>query len=955
MQPSPEPTPDDRTTRLERLARAMDAFLQFRGTADDHTAAGAREEFLRRHAELRDLLEPMFAADGDGDGPADAPPSLRAGQTLGDYRLQREVGRGGMGIVFEAEQISLRRRVALKVLSNQQTLSARAIERFRHEAAAASRLRHPAIVPIFEVGEARGVHFFSMEFVDGRPLNEVMQNERLGVRADCSRAAEAAELCARLADALQHAHDHGLVHRDVKPHNVMLGHDGSVRLLDFGLVKELEPRSRSATVDFLGTPHYASPEQVTGTGQVGPASDVFSLGIVLYELLARRRPFDGDTARVVMRRIEHGEFPSLRTAAPSAPRDLQTVCHKALERRPQDRYASAGEFAADLRRFLRIEPIRAAAPGLVTRTAKWVRRHHLRVIAGTAIAAAGIGAPLAYALHQQATNRAIRRERAVLAEAEQLGFQSIEQTLALLADQLDRLPGSVRRHEPRADAVVQLCDRFLALRVDEPARRDRVASALIGAAAIYANLGRLTDAFAACRRARELLDASGEPTAPAHRTLVGRLLQRELLVRQLADPNSGDAEFARAEAHWRDLGPDAATQAVSRRELAGVLLLRASVLADRADRRAEAKQLAQRVLDLLPPGDPEAAALRVRAEAALGRIDLAEDRYGDAQTRLRKVVASIDALPAEPVLAVEKALAMATLGSALQHLGRAADAEAALQEAIQVTATNLRLFPGSRALQRAMLLASTELALRRMVDDRLDLAEATLRAATALPTDEDVAPNTQAERMLLAEVDRQLANCLLLRDDRDGSHAEAERLLQRACARLVQLVEEQPDHRVFRIELAMTWNALASSANEHGRYADAIHHAERAVAQQQVVLAATPDDPMARTMLGLHQGLLAHALARVDRGTDAVAAAAAAIANAPNKVATLRMAAEAAARAAGSAAGNDALTYGGVAVQALQAIAELDHGEARRLLADRRFRGLGGREDFQTLQRRLAP
>jgi serine/threonine protein kinase len=344
----PMPTPrdaeteNDREQRLLRLGQAMDAFLRFR-----RGDAGAdRERFLRDHENLRDLLVPMFDDDGDADvtdaaaGDTDPQQAFQPapGRQLGDYRLVREIGRGGMGVVWEAEQISLRRRVALKLLPEHLSQSPQSIERFRREAAAASRLRHPGLVPIHEVGEWHGVHFFSMEFVEGRTLHVVMQQERFGVRADCSRTAEAAEVTARLADALHHAHEHGLVHRDVKPHNVMVGHDGSVRLLDFGLAKDLDARTQSGGAEFFGTPHYCSPEQITGQTTIGPAADVFSLGIVLYELLARRRPFDGESSRIVLRRIETGEFPSLRSVAPSVPRDLQTICHKALEPRPQDRY-----------------------------------------------------------------------------------------------------------------------------------------------------------------------------------------------------------------------------------------------------------------------------------------------------------------------------------------------------------------------------------------------------------------------------------------------------------------------------------------------------------------------------------------------------------------------------------------------------------------------------------------
>jgi len=472
---------------------------------------------------------------------------------------------------------------------------------------------------------------------------------------------------------------------------------------------------------------------------------------------------------------------------------------------------------------------------------------------------------------------------------------------------------------------------------------------------VYANLGRPDEAFAACRRARGLLDASEDPTGLDHRFLVGRLLQRELFLRQLAAPNDGDAEYERAAKHWTALTAEAPRSGDATRELAGVMLLRALNLADRDDRREESDRLAQRVLDILPAGEPGSAALRVRAACVRGRIALADERFDEAHARLREVVANIDALPADPVLAVEKALAMAALGSTLRHLGRAADAERTLQEAIQVTSTNLRLFPGSRSLQRAILLASNELATRRLVEGRIDQAEATLRAAAALATDYEAAPNTQAERSLLAETERQLANCLLMRDDRDGSHSEADQLLRRACDRLVRLVEEQPKLPALRTELAMTWNALASNANEHGRYPEAADFAARAIAQQEVVLTARPENALARTFLGLHQGLLAHALARQGRGAEAVGAAEAAIENAPKKVANLRIAAEAAARAARAATGAEADEYGGVAMRALTAIAALDAEEARRLLADRRFTGLAERDDFLELRRRLMP
>ena len=258
----PEPQqdkPSSGTPRVDRLTMAMEAFLEFR----DRGAAADRDTFLRKYAELADLLEPML--DDLTEEPAESheldPATLQPGRQIGDYRIVREVGRGGMGIVFEAEQISLRRKVAVKLLHPHLSLSASSIERFRQEASAAGGLRHPAIVPIHEVGEWRGLHFFSMEFVTGQPVQQLVQEPKLGLSDKLTRYQEIAELIAQVADALQHAHDHSLIHRDVKPHNIMIGQGGTVRLLDFGLVKNASSESHSVTGGFLGTPHYCSPEQ----------------------------------------------------------------------------------------------------------------------------------------------------------------------------------------------------------------------------------------------------------------------------------------------------------------------------------------------------------------------------------------------------------------------------------------------------------------------------------------------------------------------------------------------------------------------------------------------------------------------------------------------------------------------------------------------------------------------
>ncbi|HEX5050443.1 MAG TPA: serine/threonine-protein kinase [Planctomycetota bacterium] len=945
--------------RLDRLGAAMEALLRFR----DHSDGDDRERFLARHEDLRDLLEPMLV-DGDAEpaeeaGPAPSPDGLQPGRQIGDYRIVREIGRGGMGIVFEAEQLSLRRRVALKVLHPQLAWSANSIERFRHEAAAAGGLRHAAIVPIHEVGEWRGLHFFSMEFVDGQPLSELLHKDRLGVRGDCSRAAEAAELIAQVADALQHAHEHDLVHRDVKPHNIMLGHDGSVRLLDFGLVKSIAATSQSVTGAFLGTPHYCSPEQGTRQGAVGPRSDVFSLAIVLYEVLARRRPFDGETTRAVLQRIEAGEFEPLRRIAPATPRDLETICHKALETAPADRYASAGAFAEDLRRFLRGEPILAEPPGGLARGLKWMHRHRVRVASWAAGVMLVLGGPAAYALHQHNKAVAIERERQALDAAEGLGFRSIEQTLGLLGEQLERQPGLPAQHRARVDDVVRLCEGFLTLRASDPKRRARVARALYVTSYVYGRLEQFDAALAACERALELVGAAG-PGGDTMPGLEARLVRRRIHLQQLVRPSEANAEFEQATAHWRALAeaPDADVEAAI--EYAETLLVRARTFADLPRRRTDAEALARRALAILTgarcAGDARAQLTALRASTVLGHVLLYAGRANEALAVLEPSARRLEQLPKAPLEGVELALTTAAIGEAQQRLGRTGSAEKSLRAAIAEATELLAAYPGARSLRRTLMRSQIRLSATLMARQDFVEAEQVLRTAGSLH-DADAA-DTWLDRSLRGSLDAQLASCILMRS-KGEERTEARALFGEACELFESVVAERPEMLQFSTELGGALNNLAGIANQGGQHREAVEFATRAIAQQRRVLAATPADEHAEKFLGMHHGQLALAHAHLGEFEDAIRAAVAATEHAPRNTGTLRLAAESACLCAQGIAADsqpdaerrraDAERYSQVAVDALRKIAAVDAKEAHGWLLAPRFAALSGRDDFQKL------
>jgi eukaryotic-like serine/threonine-protein kinase len=498
------------------------------------------EAFLAGHDEVARLTAPLRAA---GSGTTSAPGSLsrdgleeRAQSIgeLGDFRLLREVGRGGMGVVYEAEQISLRRRVALKVLPFAAAIDSRRLQRFKTEALTSAQIQHERIVPVHAVGCERGVHYFAMQFIDGQSLAALIgelrrlrdeqgsrtswvETERAqddhGFAADLraalpelssggdatlaattisrERSTDRSQYFDRMARlgrgaalALEHAHQAGIVHRDVKPGNLLLDLRAQLWVTDFGLAQVIGDPGLTITGELLGTLRYASPEQVLARrGIVDHRSDVYSLGATLYELLTLRPPFEGRDRNTLIQEIAAADPPTLRELDRSIPAALETIVLKALRKDPADRYGTAQEMADDLERFLERRPILARRPTPAERLRAWSRRHPAIVgvgVVGLILLSAASMVSTALVRREQVrtlteqrkAEAAYQRERQRAEEAEarfRLARRSVDELIRVSEEELAHRPGMEGLRKRLLASAVAYYREFIDQRTSDPA------------------------------------------------------------------------------------------------------------------------------------------------------------------------------------------------------------------------------------------------------------------------------------------------------------------------------------------------------------------------------------------------------------------------------------------------------------------------------------------------------
>lgn len=436
-------------------------------------------------------------------------------QRFGDYDLLEMIAKGGMGVVYKARQRKLNRVVAIKMILSGQFADQVEVDRFYAEAEAAANLRHPNIVAIHEVGELEGQHYFSMDYIPGKSLAELVRENPLPPQ----RAAQYVE---KVAQAMEYAHQQGILHRDLKPSNILLDKSGEPLITDFGLAKRVESGSQltmSGTI--LGTPSYMPPEQATGHGEVTVRSDVYSLGAILYELLSGRPPFRAASPFETVRQVIQTEPVALRMINPSVPRDLETICHKCLQKEPSARYESAVQLAEELKRYLGGEPILARPIGPVARFARWCRRNP--VVAGL-----GASAVAFLVLALLATTIGYVKTSAALAVAEiekQRSDESFRQAREAVDELFTRVSEEALLNQPglqplRQDLLQKALDyyqRFLAQRGDDAALRDELAGTLFRVGLITEEIESPAKALIVYQQAQatqeSLLQAAGETAA----------------------------------------------------------------------------------------------------------------------------------------------------------------------------------------------------------------------------------------------------------------------------------------------------------------------------------------------------------------------------------------------------------------------------------------------------------
>jgi serine/threonine protein kinase/Tfp pilus assembly protein PilF len=969
---------------------------------------------------------------------------------LGDYRILREVGRGGMGVVYEAVQESLGRHVALKVFPAAWPLGSSHLERFRREARAVARLHHTNIVPVFGVGEDSGVHYYAMQFIDGQGLDEVLKQIRRqrrpsprdreplpapvarNIPADEARASgesdtdltnlpeasyftRVAQIGLQVADALDYSHKQGILHRDVKPSNLLWDSHGVVWVTDFGLAKAEGSDGLTESGAIIGTLRYMAPERFQGRSD--PRSDVYGIGATLYELLTLRPAFDDTDRLLLIERVTNTEPPRPRRLVPQIPRDLETIVVKALAKEPADRYPTAGDLADDLRRFLDDRPIKARRSSPLERGWRWCRRHP--AVAGLAAALLLVllgGLGLVTALWQRAERQGATAE---LARQETWkAFDDLTSQVALdwLATQQELLPEQKRFLE----SAVTYYRELAAEHADSEPARKRVARSHCQLGYLLQQLGLNADAEAAFRQAIDLLKpmarfpdqmpSQAQDLARCYHHL-GLLLQdkgehaealthysdaltiKQALLEHFPDQPSYARDLARthlmlgvlhaadgkpadAEDHYRqalkvhsDWTAKSPSGVKQRLELA-MCHHNLSVLLKQQGRRAESESECRKALGVQQemadqfPAVTDGRRELARSHGHLGALLAEQGKTAQADTEFRRALKLQQDLAAQfpAVPTFKKSLAMThyNLGILLYGRQQSSAAEAEFRLALTLQQELVDQYPQLPAYR--LELAKSYLNLGVVLMDLQKPADAEAAFHHALTLQQELLrqfPQAEAYRRGAALCYLNLGNIYL--DNNQGEQAEG--AFRHALKLHEELAAQFPNAADHRSNLADTLHSCAGLLFKRGDPDQALPLMRQAISHQQAALTSAPKHPRFRLKLKNHQAQLNEVLlAQGDHAAVAVVAKELALVR-PDNAADAYDAAAFLARCIplveASASFTDEARVGQIQSYATQALEYLDRAaqrgfrDAEKLRADDAFRPIRHLPDFERLVNQL--
>jgi tetratricopeptide (TPR) repeat protein/tRNA A-37 threonylcarbamoyl transferase component Bud32 len=753
------------------------------------------------------------------DEPHTVPPALA---DLPGYEVLAELGRGAMGAVFKARQVKLNRLVALKMILGGDLASANGLARFRAEGEAVARLRHPNIVQVYDSGEQAGVPFFSMEFVAGGSLADQLRGTPMPPRP----AAALAEILAR---AVQAAHGQGIVHRDLKPANILLDTDGTPKIADFGLAKQLGSSSgQTASGAVMGTPSYMAPEQAAGrTRDVGPAADVYALGAILYDLLTGRPPFRAASVMETLMQVMHEEPVAIRRLQPGVPRDLETICHKAMARDARRRYATARELSEDLQRFAKDEPIQARRSGRLERLGRWCRRNP--AVAGLSAAvlvfmAVGTAVSTWQAVVATRARNDLAGKNAEL-KAEQAKVEARNEELARQKKEVEARFATAQK--AIATFHTGVSEDFLLKNEEFKELRTKL---LKEAAGFYSELEKLL---------------AGKTDAKSRKLLADGYFQLGELTGKVGDQGEALAVQRKALAVRRELAAAPGADVETRLDVARSLRAVGNLLRTTGDTPGMLSAF-QEQRDLAAALEAESPTDAVRTLLAyghhsIGRVLSQTGKPAEALREYQKARAIFqqlaDANPA--VTDVQSGLAHSrnNIGNLLRKTGKPAEA---LQEHQKARAIRQKLAdanPAVTAFQLDLALSHNNIAFA--VAEMGKPAEALQEYHKALAIRQKLADANRAVTAFQSDLAASHKNIAVVLAE-TGKPAEALQEYHKALAIQQKLADARPADTEFQSDLAASHNNIAIVLSETGKPAEALQEHQKALAIRQQLADGNP-------------------------------------------------------------------------------------------------------------------